>query len=233
MTHKPEKKIATGQIVLGIVVLLAIAGGIYVVAKVLSEDAPRKKETVNIVTLLKPPPMPEIKQKPPEPEPMKQMEKKQEIVDPTQNNAPKGPDNDATPAGKDLGIDAEGGAGSDGFGLVGRRGGRSLLSGGDGMGRMSLLSKYSGYTYTVSALIKNKVMKLLNDEGGIPKGRLQAVVRVKIDIDGTIIDYKIIGSSGNNRMDNAVKEALAGIKINETPPDGMPRTMDIKIVSQG
>jgi TonB family protein len=76
-------------------------------------------------------------------------------------------------------------------------------------------------------------MKRLNEEGGIPKGKLQAVIRVTVDNEGAIETYRIIGSSGNNRMDDAVKEALQHLKISEPPPDGMPRTMDIKISSQG
>jgi TonB family protein len=76
-------------------------------------------------------------------------------------------------------------------------------------------------------------MKRLDEEGGIPKGTLQAIVRISVDSNGAVTAYKIIGSSGNNKIDGAVKSSLMNIKISEPPPDGMPRTMDIKIKSQG
>jgi TonB family protein len=76
-------------------------------------------------------------------------------------------------------------------------------------------------------------MKRLNENGGIPKGKLQAVVRVSVDGDGAVVAYRIVGSSGNHRMDDAVEQSLGYLKISEPPPDGMPRTMDIKITSQG
>jgi TonB family protein len=227
-----EKKISTGQIILGAVLLVLLGGGVYIVKTILSEDVTHRKNNMATVTLLKPPPI-EVKEKPPEPEPIKAIQKKEEIIDTVQNNEPKGTENDATPAGDQLGLDAEGAAGADGFGLAARKGGRSLLAGGDGMGRISLLSKFSEYTQIVSNQIKKRIMKQLDEEGGIPKGALQTVVRVSVDSDGAVVDYKIIGSSGNHRMDEAVKQILPHIKISEPPPDGMPRTMKIRITSQG
>jgi outer membrane biosynthesis protein TonB len=232
MTEKAERKIAPAQIGLGALMIVVLGAGVYIVKTILSEDVKQRKSAVATVTLLKPPPV-TVKEKPLEPEPIKNIQKKEEIIDTVQNNEPKSADNDATPAGDQLGLDAEGAAGGDGFGLVGRKGGRSLLAGGDGMGRISLLSKFASYTQIVSNQIKKKIMKRLDDEGGIPKGKLEAIVRVSVDSDGAIVDYKIIGSSGNHRMDEAVKLTLPHIKIGEPPPDGMPRTMNIKITSQG
>lgn len=233
MSDIPVKKpsVSWGLIALMIVVL---GGGIYVVKTALTDTAPRKKNTVATVTLLKPPPV-VIKEKPPEPEPVKE-QKKEEIVDPIQKNespAPPNTDNDNAPAGDKLGLDAEGSAGNDAFGLVGKKGGRSLLAGGNGFGASSLLNKYAGYNQIVQTAIRKKVMKHLDEEGGIPKGKLQAVVRISIDNEGAIVKYRIIGSSGNNRMDDAVLRTLGSMKVSEPPPDGMPRTMDIRIVSQG
>ena len=113
---------------------------------------------------MKPPPV-VIKEKPPEPEPVKETQKKEDIIDPEQKNeSPAAPnaDNDNTPAGDKLGLDAEGGAGNDAFGLVGKKGGRSLLAGGNGMGAISLLNKYAGYTQILTTTIRKKVMKSLD-----------------------------------------------------------------------
>jgi protein TonB len=177
-----------------------------------------------------------IKEKPPEPEPIKE-QKKEEIIDPEPKNESPSPPNadnqDNAPAGDKLGLDAEGAAGNDAFGLVGKKGGRSLLAGGNGFGTISLLNKYAGYTQIVTTVIRKKVMKYLDEEGGIPRGKLQTVVRISVDTDGAVVGYRIIGSSGNNRMDEAVLRTLGSVKISEPPPNGMPRTMDIRIVSQG
>lgn len=234
MSHKHKKK-APPWVLIAVTVAF-VGGGVYIVKNVLSEDSPRKKTPVATVTLLKPPPPIMIKEKPPELQPPKETQKKEEIIDPLENQAqtPQNSDSrDNTPAGDNLGVDAEGGAGGDSFGLVGKKGGRSILSGGGGFGKISLLNKYAGYAQVVQTEVKKKVMKRLNEEGGIPKGKLQAVIRVTVDNEGAIETYRIIGSSGNNRMDDAVKEALQHLKISEPPPDGMPRTMDIKISSQG
>jgi TonB family protein len=230
MSGKQEKQ-PIPWVLIAVFIVLA-GGGVYVVKTVLTEDGPRRKNTTATVTLLKPPP-PVIKERPPEPE-IKEVPKQEEIIDPGLKNETETPQNDnqdSTPAGDTLGVDAEGGAGSDGFGLVGKKGGRSILAG--GTGTASLLTKFAGYTQIVTTELRKKVMKRLDEEGGIPKGKLQCVVRMRVDIDGKVIDYRVIGSSGNNRMDEAVIECLRSLRISEPPPDDMPRTMNIKIISQG
>lgn len=223
-------------------VALVIIGGIGFVAKVMLSDtgAPRKNK-ITTVSLVKPPEPP--KEKPPEPEPPKDIPKPQQMDTPTMeqpqdapqqaNNAP----DDAPPAGSDLGVDAEGGAGSDGFGLVGRKGGRAITLGGGGgggsMNRLSLLAKYGWYTRKVQDEVRKKVKTILDENGGFPKGKYQTVVKLTLDVKGVVVDHRIVGSSGNSRMDDAVKQSFAAVRISEPPPDGMPRTMTIKISSQG
>ena len=231
-----EKKKKDSQVSWVLIALMVIFLGVsaYIVKMVLSDDSPRRKSSIAMVTLLKPPPV-QVKEKPPEPEPVKDI-KKEEIVDPTQvNDQPQDAQSqDDTPAGDRLSIDGDGSAGGDSFGLGAKKGGRSILEGGGGgLGKRSLLSKFGGYTQIVETEIRKRVMKQLDEEGGFPKGKLQTIVRVSLDANGGIIKYKIIGSSGNHKMDDAVKNSLGNIKISEPPPDGMPRTMSIKISSQG
>ena len=220
-----KKNPVSWGLIAGMVIFLGAV--ICVVIMVMSGDDPRKKSTITTVTLLKPPPPPQIKEKLPEPE-IKQA-KKEEIIDQPKDE-PKSAEKDNTPAGDKLGLDAEGKAGGDAFGLAGRKGGRSLLAGGDGLGG---LSRFAGYNRIVEAEVRKAVMKVLDENGGIPKGKLQSIVKVKVDSRGNIVDYKIIGSSGNNKMDEAVKKSLAIIRISEPPPDGKPATLSIKVVSQG
>ena len=172
---------------------------------------------------------------------------------------------DNTPAGDTLGLDAEGTAGSDAFGLVARKGGRSITSGPGGSGRgggsgsgkggeggppriggggsgraggggserVSLLNKYGWYTQIVKTEISKKVQKQLDEKGGsFPRGKLQTLIRVSVDGKGSVVDCGIVGSSGNHEMDEAVKQCIGDIRISEPPPDGMPRTMIIRVTSQ-
>jgi TonB family protein len=234
MSGKENTQKSTVSWGLIVLVVVFLGGAAFTVTMVLSGDGPRKRDNVATVTLLKPPPV-QVKEKLPEPEPVKEM-KKEEMVDPApgpQNEAQNN-ENDNTPAGENLGVDADGKAGGDSFGLVGKKGGRSILSGesGGGMGRLSLLSKFGWYTQIVETEIRKKVMKHMDENGGIPRGKLQAIVQVSVNSAGSIVKYKIIGSSGNHKMDEAVKQSIGDIKISEPPPEGMPRTMSIRVTSQ-
>jgi protein TonB len=235
--HKHHRKNSFAPwVILGVVVLV-IGFVAYLVKGILSDDTLHRKETFTQISILKPPPPPPpVKEKPPEPE-IKQVQK-EEVFTPEQEQDKPAGDNDDTPAGDNLGVDAEGTAGGDAFGLVGKKGGRSLIAGGEGnggngMGRLSLLTKYAFYTQVVEAEIRKKVLKQLDENGGGPKGNLQTVVRISLDPKGTVVNFKIVGSSGNTRMDDAVNQTIGNTVISEPPPDGMPRTMTIKISYRG
>ena len=73
----------------------------------------------------------------------------------------------------------------------------------------------------------------LEQDGGIPKGKYQTLVKITLNSKGSVVTYKITNSSGQQKIDKAVREALAAIRISEVPPDGMPSGMTIKITSQG
>jgi TonB family protein len=134
-------------------------------------------------------------------------------------------------------MDVEGGAGGDSFGLVGRKGGRSIIARSGGGSKptvnVPLMVRFAGYIKIVTAEIKMRVIKRLDEEGGIPKGKLQCTVRVSVDKNGQIIDYRITKSSGNTRMDQAIIRVLRSCQFSEPPPLEMPTKLDIMITSQG
>lgn len=72
----------------------------------------------------------------------------------------------------------------------------------------------------------------MEENGGL-KGQLQAVVRISLDSNGSVVNFWIVGSSGNNKMDEAVNQTISKARINEPPPDGMPRTMTVRITYHG
>lgn len=210
------------------VVVVFLVAGVFLLNVFLHAGEQRPKRKVQMVTLVKPPPPPPP-EKPPEPE-----IEKEEVVEPEPVETP--PEEvadtpDEAPPGRDLGVDAEGTAGGDGFGLVGRKGGRSLIGGGGG--EQSLLRKYAWYTRIVQEEIRKAVRKRLEENGGIPGGRPRTMVKIELDEGGRIVDFRIVGPSGNEKMDAAVRETLGQIRLAEPPPAGMPSGILIRISAQG
>ncbi len=228
--------IPSGLLVYGALAVMFLAGIGFMVHLLLSDTGVRKREKIQVVKLLKPPPPPE--EKLPEPEVPKDLPQQEVIEAMPQGNAPRNDQpQDTAPVGQDLGVDAEGGSGSDGFGLVGRKGGRSIIGagggGGGGLSRSALLAKYGWYTNKIEKELWRSVKSLLDKDGGIPKGKHQLTIHLELNPGGSVVRFTIIGGSGNDRVDRAVKTVMPLLRITEPPPDGMPRGMTIKVSAQG
>jgi len=212
-----------------------------VVHMVLSDSGDRRKTHIATVTLLKPPP--EAKEKPPEPEIRKEPLKQEEIIAAPEQHAfssAPGPDSPSdAPGGSDLGVDSEGGSGSDSFGLVGRKGGRALIGsgppvvGGGAGSRLSLFAKFGWFTRKIQEEVRGLVKKHFEENGGFPKGKHQTTVKIVVDEKGVVVDSRLVGSSGNPKVDDAVLQSLIRMRLSEPPPEGMPRGMTLRIDSQG
>jgi protein TonB len=139
------------------------------------------------------------------PEPEKQ-------PDPTPSNEP--------PPGEQLGLDTQGSAGGDAFGLLGRKGGRDLLASGG-----SAFGWYAG-------LLKNEILEQLGNEKQARGGEYSILVRVWVRDDGTIDRVRIVQSSGNRDRDRAIEAALSRItRVSQAPPADMPQPISLRIVS--
>jgi protein TonB len=233
LQHKKHKTTYQSWLVPGVIGLVFLVAVGFIVKVVLTDVGPRKKEQISTVTLLKPP---EVKEKPPEPEIQKEAPKQEVIQDIPQQEIPQNDQpQDDTPAGNDLGVDTEGSSGSDSFGLVGKKGGRSITlgDGGSGLSRMSLLTKYGWYNRKLEKELWQQVKKILDKDGGIPKGKHQATIHLDLDASGKVIHYRLVDSSGDTKIDNALKTVLPTMKVSEPLPEGMPKTMTIRISSQG
>lgn len=188
------------------------------------KTGPAKNKAIQMVKILTPPPPPRPVEKLPEPE-LKKDTPQEEIVEAAKETP--APKEQGPPPGQDLGVDAEGGAGSDAFGLVGRKGGRELIGGGSGGGGDGgLMQKYGWYVHLLEEEIGRQMVK----KAKLPGGGLQVYVRIVLDGDGDIVSHAIYGSSGDSQVDNAVDAALKQVRhVSEPPPDGMPRALKIRI----
>ena len=221
------------------IVLSAFAVLIGVVVKmVLLDGGSKPPKQIQVITLIKPPP--EVKEKLPEPEapkevPKQTMETPSEVATPQDNS----PADDSPPAGDNLSVDGDGGAGDNAFGLGAKKGGRAITlgggggGGGTGLNRLSLLSKFGGYARKMQGDIEKQVKKVLEKEGGRPKGKQQTVIKLTLAPDGSVLKFAIVASSGVELLDAAFKTALRGLKMSEPPPDGMPSSMTLKITTNG
>jgi periplasmic protein TonB len=138
----------------------------------------------------------------------------QDKPDPTPSNQP--------PPGEQLGLDAEGSAGGDEFGLAARKGGRDLLATGG--------SAYAWY----AGLLKDEILDLLSGDKRAHNGEYSVIVRVWVRNDGTVDRVRIAQSSGNRERDQAIESALSRItRLQQAPPADMPEPISLRIVSRG
>lgn len=203
-------------------------GAFFLLRALLMDDSQQRQRRIQMVHLVKPPPPPKIKEPPPPPE-----VKKKEIIEPEPE-----PEPEETPEAQDdgpqddqLGVDADGTAGSDGFGLKAKKGGAPLIGGG-GSG---LMSRYSWYVRMIQEEIHEHVKENLESNGGIPEGKLQTLVRLVLGRRGELMDFELVGSSGNESMDKAVQAALKKIRRfrEPLPGDMLGAAIKVKISSKG
>lgn len=206
-----------------LVAVVCMGAVVFVLKWLVSGEQDRRGRQIHTVTLLKPPPPPPVREKPPEQEVQKEQEKPPPEVE--EETTPEPAQEDA------LGLDADGGAGSDGFGLRAKKGGQPLIGG--GLKTAELLRRYAWYIRIVQEDIRKKVHEHMERNGGLPEGTRQVLVRIVLDEQGMVRDYEIYGSSGDPSLDRAVGEVLKFVRLSEPPPEGMPRTMKLRISSQG
>jgi protein TonB len=211
--------------VLGVVLVALLgASAVFGLRAFLGEPEGPPKKQVQQISLVKPPPPPK-EEKPPEPEPPKHQDEKPLDI----NEAPPMPEQpvdtpDAPPPGPDLGLDAAGSAGSDSFGLVGKKGGQGLISGNGGEGNAHLW--YAG-------LIKKEVQDLLNEHSEVRRNKYTVVVRVWVERDGRISQADLQGTTGDPAVDRALRTALTSTgRLEQPPPEDMPQPVRLRITSR-
>ncbi len=194
----------------GIFLLSTVASGIvYFVHQVVSGVPTQPKRVVQQITLLAPPPPP-VEQPPPE---IPKVQEMQEVEPPPQAA------NDEPPPGADLGVDADGSAGGDSFGLVGKKGGRDLMAGGP-------FAWYAG-------VLKQDITGLLAENKRVRKGHYTLVLNLWIDANGRVQRFELVNSTGSADLDHSLKVALSELdRVHEAPPGDMPQPVKLRITSR-
>lgn len=202
-------------IALAVVVLLAGGGVYWMVRGFLDSAPPPTKKVVQEIHVIRPPPPPPETPPPPPPPP----EEKVDVHEPDPEPDPT-PSNDPPPS-EQLGLDAEGGAGGDAFGLVGHKGGRDLLASGG--------SAYLWY----AGILKNEILDRLQQDKDVRKGSYSVDVKLWVRPDGSVERVRLTQSTGDRQRDQAIEAALSRMtRISQAPPADMPQPISLRIVSR-
>ena len=194
-------------------VLISTALVIYFVISQLNKDDLAPKKTVQQISIVAPPPPPPPEVEPPPPEP--EIEEKVDLPEPE----PEMPEMSDEPPPGDLGVDADGSAGSDGFGLVGRKGGRGLLEGG----------RFGWYSH----MLQTSIHEELSNIDLIREKTYSIVMAIWISEDGKVTRVRLQSSTGEANIDSAIEKALSkDIVLSQAPPFDLPQPVLLRITSR-
>lgn len=218
--RKKNRLLAHLPMVLGALILLGSIGAIIHLISNMENKPAKKERKVQMISLDKPPPPPPPPpkvEKPPEPE------LKEELHEEVEQEPEDLPDVSDEPPPGDLGLDAEGSAGSDGFGLAARKGGKGLLGNGAGG------DPYAWY----GAIIKNDILDILSEREELRRKGYTAVIKMWIDTDGSIKRFELARGSNDSEIDDLLNQLLSKYRrVNEPLPPGMEQPIRLKITSR-
>jgi periplasmic protein TonB len=199
------------------VFVTATAGGaaVYFISQFMESPPPQPKKVIQQVRLIRPPPPPPKVEEPPPPE---VEEEKVDVPEP--EPAPESP-SDQPPPGDLLGLDADGVAGADGFGLAARRGGRDLLAtGGD---------RFAWY----AGMLKEDLISFLAEHRDIRSRAYSVNVRLWLDGKGAVTRVSLTSSTGDKNLDRELEALLGSMeRVAEAPPADLPQPVQVRIVSR-
>jgi len=212
MARRSDKRFIPIVIVSAIAIAV-IAGLVVLIYRSMHKPDQPQRQVAQVVKLIRPPPPPETPPPPPPPP-------EEKIDEPLPQETPEdAPPEDAS-AVEQLGLDADGVAGGDGFGLAARKGGRDLVGG----------SAFAWYT----SLLKDTILDSLSENERVRRGSYQVTVRVWLSNDGKVERIKLASTSGSRDLDSAIEQALTKVaKVREAPPLEMPQPVTLRIVSRG
>lgn len=206
---------ARSNVIFAVVAIVLLGSGIWWLQGLLSSEAKPAKQVVEIQVIRPPPPPPpEVEEEPPP-----EMEEEEvDIPEPEPEPLPDIPDMPDAPPAEQLGLDAEGVAGSDAFGLLANRGGRGLI-GGEGAFRW------------YAQKVKDQISGYLGKQEEVLQSSYKVRVLLWLDENGRVARLRLASSSGDPEIDRLLKEKLGELKrFDEAPPPGLPQPISIRVV---
>jgi protein TonB len=189
----------------GALVLILVVALIWLIRDFMAHKSQKPQRMVQNITVIRPPPPPPPDEPPPPPPP----EKIEQQV--PQNEPDPAPDNAPAPS-EQLGLDAEGSAGGDAFGLEARRGGSDLVGTGGAV--------FAWYTNK----LKDTILERLSADPRLRGKKYNVPLRIWLEPDGRIKSMQLINSSGDKEIDKAISADVTGIgRFGEAPPLELPQ----------
>lgn len=213
MQGDSEKVSLRVRVALGVggVVLLALL--VWGIRTIMAGKNDKPARQVQVVQVIRPPPPPPENQPPPPPP-----DKVDEAVPQDQ---PEPSPSDSPAPSEQLGLDAEGGAGGDAFGLAARKGGHELTGGGGAI--------FAWYTQ----ILKDAIVDRLSGDRALRSKKFTIVVKVWIAPDGQVREARLVSASGSKDVDGAIEAVLGRLgRLREAPPLEMPQPVSLRIVSR-
>jgi periplasmic protein TonB len=211
---------------IGLLVLLLGAALFWAVRGLIAKDAP-KKPGVQQIAILKqpPPPPPKPPEKQPEPPKVKEEVKIDTPRDQPKLDEPKQANEPPAAADKPLGVDADGSAGGDGFGLAANRGGRDITTIGP-TGNGGQLRSRGAY---FSGLVQRHFHEALSRSRKVARDEFNVVVKVWLNDDGRVSRADLVTGTGRSEVDELIVATLLEMApLREVPPPEM-RPMQLRL----
>jgi protein TonB len=195
--------------------ILLILGFVWFVRAMMNGKSSKTNRQVQVVQVIRPPPPPPPDQPPPPPP--------EKTDEPLPKDEPEpSPEPEQAPMDQPLGIDAEGAAGGDAFGLAARKGGSDLV-GGTGS------APFAWYTSKITDAIRDRLSSVECAKSA--KGSLS--LHLILEADGRFKEVQLATTTGNRKVDQCIDTALTTLpKMSDPLPPGMPAQVNIKVVAR-
>lgn len=82
-------------------------------------------------------------------------------------------------------------------------------------------------------LVQVQIWEALCRNTGTRPGDYRALLRFRVDRRGQVAQVRVLGSTGNATRDAAVQLALERVRMDRTPPPGMPQPLTMLILPHG
>lgn len=216
-TTVPARRIAV--MLVAMIVMALIGYGVY---SLLSSKPGPKKPPVTTIKILPdtPPPPPPPPKEPPKEQP-KEQPKEIKVEQPKPVDAPPEPQN--------LKMEGDAGDAPSAFG-AGKV--ANEYSGGDvgvKIGGSKSLSAYAWYTGKIKASIEAAIA----EQKELAKEQYKIVVELWLAKDGQVEKIELVSSSGDQKRDELLRQALRSVKrIAEPPPEDMPQPVKLRITAK-